>query len=196
MVVPLPFTVDLCHDVLFTVNLLKYVNFESRVIDDVSFDEHNGYDIMEMIHDDLHPRIPVGHVNYGETNVPLDDVAHVVQQFEHENEGNINIPRMTTDDPWLNKLVGNDTFIGHIDNPKPNLQDRFLLDVEDPDNKQVESKFKASRMDLSEGKCAGLKGKKPKKVDDDECETSKQGSKNGDGRKAVNETLSKTVKER
>ncbi|GJU78546.1 hypothetical protein Tco_1275616 [Tanacetum coccineum] len=44
--------------------------------------------------------------------------------------------------------------------------------------------------------CAGLKGKKPKTVDDDECETSKHGSKKGDGRKAVNETLSKVVKER
>ncbi|GJY10763.1 hypothetical protein Tco_0378948 [Tanacetum coccineum] len=44
--------------------------------------------------------------------------------------------------------------------------------------------------------CAGLKGKKPKTVDDDECETSKQGSKKGDGRRAVNETLSKAVKER
>nr|GEV73171.1 hypothetical protein [Tanacetum cinerariifolium] len=41
-----------------------------------------------------------------------------------------------------------------------------------------------------------FKGKKPKIVDDDECETSKQDSKKGDVRKAVNETLSKAVKER
>ncbi|GKF17868.1 hypothetical protein Tco_0062786 [Tanacetum coccineum] len=50
--------------------------------------------------------------------------------------------------------------------------------------------------DVSEGKCAGLKSKKPKTVDDDECKTSKEGSKKGDGRKAVNEALSKSVKER
>ncbi|GJY95833.1 hypothetical protein Tco_0512194 [Tanacetum coccineum] len=30
--------------------------------------------------------------------------------------------------------------------------------------------------DVSDDKCAGLKGKKPKTADDDECETSKQGS--------------------
>ncbi|GKD69190.1 hypothetical protein Tco_1323280 [Tanacetum coccineum] len=250
------------------VNPLEYVHFDSRVIDDVSFDdmsfkdflatirrlvlfvkayyennlkidlfiEHNGYDIMEMIHEDLHPKKPVSHVDSdsnGETNVPLDDVAHVVEQFKHENEGNVNIPRMTTYDPWLNKLVGNSTFIRQTDNPNLNLQGRFLLEVEDPDDEQVESKFKAKLdvsyssfnpdtpwneckpvlgirfespkqlkhmlanygmqhgyelwymqndynnllafcgRDVSEGKCAGLKGKKPKTVDDNECETSK-----------------------
>nr|GEV45583.1 hypothetical protein [Tanacetum cinerariifolium] len=50
--------------------------------------------------------------------------------------------------------------------------------------------------DVSEGKCDGLKGKKPEIVDDDECEISEQGSKKCDGRKAVNENLSKAVKER
>ncbi|GJX41269.1 hypothetical protein Tco_0256259 [Tanacetum coccineum] len=143
MVVLLPFTVNLYHDVLFTVNPLEYVHFESRVIDDVSFDGisfkgfffatikrlvlvsptnmyykilsdpvtalkflkidddyglfvkacyennlkidlftlHNGYDIMKMIHEDLHPKKLVGHVDSdsdGETNVSLDDVAHVL----------------------------------------------------------------------------------------------------------------------
>ncbi|GKA00400.1 hypothetical protein Tco_0672950 [Tanacetum coccineum] len=163
---------------------------------------------MKMIHEDLHPKKPVGHVDSdsdGETNVPLDDVARVVEQFEHENEGNVNIPRMTTDDPWLNKPVRNCTFIGQTDNLNPNLQGRFLLEVEDLDDKQVEYKFEAKhnmsypsfnpdtpwneckpvlRMrfespqslkpfdcllwDVSEGKCAGLKGKKPKTVDDNE----------------------------
>ncbi|GJY93937.1 hypothetical protein Tco_0509719, partial [Tanacetum coccineum] len=197
MVVHLPFIVNFYHDGLFTVNPLEYVHFESRVIDDVSFDDS-----------DLD----------GETNVSLDDVAHVVEQFEHENKSNVNIPRMTTDDPWLNKLVRNGTFIGQTDNPNPNLQGRVLLEVEDPDDEQVESKFKAKQdvsypffnpdtpwneckpvlgmRDVSEGKCAGLKSKKPKTIDDDECETSKQGSKKGDGRKAVNRTLSKVVKER
>nr|GEV12170.1 zinc finger, CCHC-type [Tanacetum cinerariifolium] len=51
-------------------------------------------------------------------------------------------------------------------------------------------------LDVSEGKCAGLKGKKPKTVDNKECESSKQSSKKGDGRKAVNEKISNTVKER
>ncbi|GKB40334.1 hypothetical protein Tco_0885276 [Tanacetum coccineum] len=50
--------------------------------------------------------------------------------------------------------------------------------------------------DVSEGKCVGLKGKKPKIVDNEECESSKHGSKKGDGRKVVNEKISKAVKER
>ncbi|GKB93410.1 hypothetical protein Tco_0979547 [Tanacetum coccineum] len=85
MVVLLPFTVNLYHDGLFQVNPLEYVHFNRRVIDDVSFDNSD---------------------SDGETNVPLDDVAHVVEQFEHENEGNVNIPRITTDHPWLNYTIG------------------------------------------------------------------------------------------
>ncbi|GJW52363.1 hypothetical protein Tco_0093714 [Tanacetum coccineum] len=60
-------------------------------------------------------------------------------------------------------------------------------DVEDPDDEQVESKFKSKKMAIN---C------ETQKVDDDKCETSKQGSKKGDGRKAVNGTLSKAIKER
>ncbi|GJU34607.1 60S ribosomal protein L34 [Tanacetum coccineum] len=188
---------------------------------------------MEMIDEELHPKKPVRHVDLDsdvETNHPLDDAAHVVEQFEHEDEGNVNIPKMTTYDPWLNKLV------------------------EDPDDEQVESKFKAKKnvsypsfnlnipwnecklmlkmrfkspqqlkhtlanyyvqhgyqlwymqqdhnrllvfcgRDINEGKCVGLKGKKTKTNDNEGCETSKQGSKKGDGRKAVNEIISKAVR--
>ncbi|GJT56835.1 hypothetical protein Tco_0991889 [Tanacetum coccineum] len=241
-------------------NLCSFVKacYENNLKIDL-FTQHNGYGIMEMIDEDLHPKKPVSHLDSDsdvETNHPLDDVAHVVKQIEYEDDGNVNIPRMTTDDPCLNKLVGNGTFIGQTENPNPNLQGRFLLEVEDRDDEQVESKFKAKKnvsypsfnldtpwneckpvlgmrfkipqqlkhmlanygvqhgyqlwymqqdhnkllvfcgRDVSEGKCAGLKGKKPKKVDNEECETSKQGSKKGDGRKAVNEILNKAVKER
>ncbi|GKC93437.1 hypothetical protein Tco_1158879 [Tanacetum coccineum] len=217
---------------------LVCVRFDSRVIDDVSFDgmsfkdffaiirrlvlvsptsmyykipsdpftalkllktdedlEQNGYDIMDMSYEELHLKKPVSYVDSdsdGDINVPLDDVAHVVVKFEHENMG------------------------------------RFLLEVEDPDDEQVESKFKAKQdvtypffnpdtpwneckpvlgmrfespqqlkhIHANYGKCNGLKGKKPKTAYDDECETSKQGSKKVHGRKAVNETFSKAVKER
>nr|GEY01184.1 hypothetical protein [Tanacetum cinerariifolium] len=105
MVVPLPFTVNLYHDGLFHVNPLEYVY--SRVIDDASFNEHNGYDIMEMIDEELHPKKLVSNLVLDsdvEINQPLDDVAHT-------------------------------------DNPNLYLQRRFLLEVEDPDDEQVESKF-------------------------------------------------------
>nr|GEY49771.1 hypothetical protein [Tanacetum cinerariifolium] len=120
MVVPLPFIMKLYHDGAFQVNPLEYVNFDSKVIDDVSFDacyennlkidlftNHNDYDIMEMIYKELHPKKPVSHVDSNsdvETNHPLDDIAHVAEKIEHEDECNVNIPIMTTDDPWLNKI--------------------------------------------------------------------------------------------
>nr|GEU40707.1 hypothetical protein CTI12_AA105810 [Tanacetum cinerariifolium] len=129
------------------------------------FIEHNGYDIMEMIDEELHPKKLVGHVDSDsnvKTNQPLDDEAHVVEQFEHENKG------------------------------------RFLLEVEDPDDEQNDHNkvLVFYGRDVSEGKCVYLKGNKPKAVDDDVHETSKHGSKKGDGRKVVNETLRKVVKER
>nr|GEY48263.1 hypothetical protein [Tanacetum cinerariifolium] len=165
----------------------------------------------KFIAEELHLKKPVIHIDSDsdvETNHPLDDVARVVEQFKHENKGNVNKPMITTDDYWLNKVVGNGTFIRQTENPSPNLQCRFLLEVEILDDEQVESKFKAKKnvsypsfnpdtpwneckpvlemRDVSEGKYVGLKGK-PKIVDNEECESSKQGSKNGDGRKAVNE---------
>nr|GEW18041.1 hypothetical protein [Tanacetum cinerariifolium] len=200
MVVSLPFTVNLDHDGVFDVNplelvlvsltsmyykipgdpftTLKLLKIDESLCEFVKacyennlkidlFTEHNGYDIMEMIHEDLHSKIHVSHINSdsdGETNVRLDDVAHT-------------------------------------NNPNPNLQGRFLLEVEDPDDEQVKSKFKAKHdvsypsfnhgtpwneckpmlgmRDVSQGRCVGLKGKKPKKINDDECETNKQGSKIG-----------------
>ncbi|GJR34996.1 hypothetical protein Tco_1210680 [Tanacetum coccineum] len=157
MVVPLPFIMNLYSDGAFKENLLEYVNFACKVIDDVTFDacydnnlsidlftEHNGYGIMKMIHDDLHPMKHVSHVDSdldADKNHTLDDVAHIVEDFEHEDDGNVNIPRMTTDDPWLNKLVGNGNYIGQTKNPN-GLQGNFLLEVENTDNEQVEPNFK------------------------------------------------------
>ncbi|GKC99095.1 hypothetical protein Tco_1169370 [Tanacetum coccineum] len=84
------------------VTPLEYVNFDSKVIDDVSFyacyennlkidlfTKHNDYDIMEMIAEELHPKKPVSHV-YSDSDVeinhPLYDIAHVVEKFKHEDE--------------------------------------------------------------------------------------------------------------
>ncbi|GKB15758.1 hypothetical protein Tco_0849681 [Tanacetum coccineum] len=162
---------------------------ERCVTDDVDFDgcecfcecllEHDGYDIMELINEELHPIKCVSHsdsdlVSDVDTNHPLDDVAHIVE-FEHENKGNVEIHKMTTDDPWLNKLV------------------------EDPDDEQVQGKERKELtcpQDVSQGKCVGKKGKKPKPIDNEECESSKRGSKKGACSKQVNEKISKATKER
>ncbi|GJW67022.1 hypothetical protein Tco_0121446 [Tanacetum coccineum] len=96
------FTVNLYHDGVFHVNPLQYVNFDCSVIDDVDFNEidedvnafvkayyennskidlyteHNDYDIMEIINEELHLKKCVSHSDSDsdvETNHPLDDVA-------------------------------------------------------------------------------------------------------------------------
>nr|GEV98997.1 hypothetical protein [Tanacetum cinerariifolium] len=144
------------NDLLIALKLLKtdedlclFVNAccENNLKIDL-FIEHNGYDIIEMIYEELHSKKHVSHVDSDsdvEINYPLDDVAHVVEQFKHEDESNVNISMMTTDDPWLNNLVGNSTFIGHIEKSNPNLPARFLLEVEDPDDEQVDCNFKAKK---------------------------------------------------
>nr|GEY85599.1 hypothetical protein [Tanacetum cinerariifolium] len=148
MVMTLPFTVNFYHDGVFQINPFEYVNFDSRVIDDASFNGMAFKDFFATIRRLvlLHPKKPISHVDSDsdvKTNQPLDDVAHVIEQFEHENKGNVNIHKMTTDDQWLSKLVGNGTFIRQTNNPNPNLQGRFLLEVEDPGDEEVYSNFKA-----------------------------------------------------
>ncbi|GJY37761.1 multidrug resistance-associated protein 5 [Tanacetum coccineum] len=195
MVMPLPFSVNLYHEGVFQVNPLSMLILIVRSLMMLA-SMHNGYDIMEMIDEELHPKKPVSHVDSDldvKTNHPLDDVAHVVEKFEHKDEGNVNIPRMTTDDQWLNKLVGNDTFIGQTENPNLTYKHGYQLWYMHQGHNNI---LVFCSRDVSEGKCAGLKGKKPKTDDNEECETSKQGSKKGNGRKAVNEIISKVVKER
>ncbi|GJX37622.1 hypothetical protein Tco_0250925 [Tanacetum coccineum] len=160
------------------------------------FTDHSGYDIIEMIAEELHPKKPVSHVDSDsdvETNHPLD---YIVMSLS-----NLNMKIRT-------------------ENPNPNLQGIFLLEVEDPNDEQVESKFKAKNNvsypsfnpDTPLNECKpvlGMRvkspqqlkhmlvnyGKKSKTVDNEECESSKRDSKKGDGRKALNEIIRKVVKE-
>nr|GEU83223.1 zinc finger, PMZ-type [Tanacetum cinerariifolium] len=80
--------------------------------------------------------------------------------------------------------------------PKPTTQKAWINILHEDGNPARANIKQAPGRDVSEGKCAGLKGKKPKTVDNEECESCKQSSKKGDGRKAVNEKISNAVKER
>nr|GEY11954.1 hypothetical protein [Tanacetum cinerariifolium] len=223
MVVSFPFTVNLYHDGVFQVNPLEYVNFDSKVIDDVSFDgslfdsmyykilsdplialkllktdedlcsfvkacyennlkidlftEHNGYDIMDMIYEELHPKKHVNHVDSDsdvETNHPLYDVAHVVEQFKHEDESNVNIPKMTTDDTWLNKLVESKFKANRMCLILVSILTHLGMSANRVRNENDHNKLLVfCSRDVSEGKCAAFKSKKPKTVDNEECETIK-----------------------
>nr|GEU96719.1 hypothetical protein [Tanacetum cinerariifolium] len=187
MVVLLSCTVNLYHDGLFQVNPLELVlvsptsmyykipsdpltalkllkndeglcefakaSYENNLKIDL-FTKHNGYDIMEMIDEELHLK------------------KHCKPVLGMRLESPQLLKRMLA-----NYGVHNGYQLWYMHND-PNKLLAFC------------------GRDVSEGKCAGLKGKKPKEVDLDECETGKHGNKKGDGRKSVNETISKVVKER
>ncbi|GKA66286.1 uncharacterized protein Tco_0766094 [Tanacetum coccineum] len=80
----------------------------------------------------------VAHTSYEN----LDDLKDIVD-FEVEGEENVFITRNITDDPWLNKLVGNGTLIGQTDDATSNLGGRFNHEENDPEDDIVDPKFKA-----------------------------------------------------
>ncbi|GKE61978.1 hypothetical protein Tco_1512345 [Tanacetum coccineum] len=163
---------------------------------------------MEMIQDQLAPKDQpvktvfkcnaddVTHTRYEN----LDDLKDIVD-FEVEDEENVVITRNTTDDPCLNKLVGNGTFIGQTDDATSNLGGRFNHEENNPEDDIVDPKCKAKPFvrypsfdpstpwdqckpndhskllvycgrDVSEGKCYAFKGKKPKEKKTVEAECS------------------------
>ncbi|GJR06777.1 zinc finger, PMZ-type containing protein [Tanacetum coccineum] len=74
---------------------------------------------------------------------PLDDLTDLVD-FQTEGNDNLDIPKITTNDSWLNKLVGKGNFIGYTENPKP-LDGRFILEKDDPNEHLVDQKFKVQK---------------------------------------------------
>ncbi|GJW21548.1 hypothetical protein Tco_0032170 [Tanacetum coccineum] len=214
---------------VFQVNPLECVNFDNKVIDDVSFDGMSFKIFFATIRrlvlvspTSMYYKIPSAlliALKLLKSDEELYDVAHVVEQIEHEDESNVNIPRMTTDDPWLNKLVDSkfkakkNVSCSSFNPDTPWNECKLVLGMrfESPQQlKRMLANYGVQHgyqlwymqndhnkllvfygMDVSEGKCAAFKGKKPKIVDNEECETSKHGSKKGDGRKAVNEIISK-----
>nr|GEX45998.1 hypothetical protein [Tanacetum cinerariifolium] len=81
------------------------------------YTEHHGYDVLEMVQNDN---------LWDDTN----------------GKENVVIPKLSTDDPWLNRLVGNGKFVGEMENPIPNLHGRFMVEENDPDEKYVDPKYK------------------------------------------------------
>nr|GEV60751.1 hypothetical protein [Tanacetum cinerariifolium] len=138
--------------------------------------------------------------------VTKDDLKDIVD-FEVAGEKKVVITRNTTDDPWLNKFVGNETFIGQTDDAIANLGGRFIHEENDPKDDIVDPK------DVSKGKCAAFKGKKPKdkninvecstnsnkadsisKADDGECSSKPVTKKNAIERKRPNRPRKQRIK--
>nr|GEY27564.1 hypothetical protein [Tanacetum cinerariifolium] len=205
------FMVDLYHDGLFASNPLRYLVGEHRVIKDINFKglrpicndeqlndfvqalfdndchldmyiEHQGYDVLEMINDDRHCEdksdCDFKDVEKGDN---LDDVKDIVE-FQTKGEENVDIPKLSIDDPWLNKLVGKGRFVGEIEDPihglkgmkfeslsqlKPCLANygvTYGYQLWYIQNDTYKLLVKCGR-DVSAGKCAGKRGKKQVQID-------------------------------
>nr|GEW52986.1 hypothetical protein [Tanacetum cinerariifolium] len=86
------------------------------------YTEHQGYDVLEMINDDRHCEdksdSDFEDVEKGDN---LDDVKDIVN-FQTKGEENVDISKLSIDDPWLNKLVGKGRFVGEMEDPIPGLK--------------------------------------------------------------------------
>nr|GEU35269.1 hypothetical protein [Tanacetum cinerariifolium] len=133
------------------VGLFVKALYENDSIIDL-YCEHNGYDTMEMIQNQIAPKDqsikPPFKCNVDDyahsTHENLEDLKDIVD-FEVEGEENVDITNSITDDPWLNKLAGKGTFIGQTDDPTANLGGRFIHEENDPEDDIVDLKFKAKK---------------------------------------------------
>ncbi|GJU23261.1 hypothetical protein Tco_1156603 [Tanacetum coccineum] len=109
------------------------------------YTEHNGYNVMEMIrNDNLIDEVDDPPFSDTESQDSLGDVKEVAD-FQTEDDSNVEIPKISSDDPWLNKLVGKGKFIGHMDDPIPNLNGRFMIEIDDPEQEVIDSQYKAKK---------------------------------------------------
>lgn len=107
--------------------------------------EHSGYNVLEMLkNDNLVNQEDDQDFSDNENQDTLDDVKDLVD-FQTEDESNVVIPKISTDDPWLNKLVGLGKFIGHMDDPIPPLNGRFMVEIDDPEEDDIDSQYKVKK---------------------------------------------------
>ncbi|GJR20221.1 zinc finger BED domain-containing protein RICESLEEPER 2 [Tanacetum coccineum] len=142
------------------------------------YTEHQGYDVLEMVQDDnLCEDKSDSDFEDVEKNESLEDLKDVIN-LKTEGEDNVVILKLATDDHWLNKLVGKGKFVGEMENPTPDLHDRFMVEENDHDEKYKDPKYKLWYMqndslkllvkcgrDVDAGKCAGKRGKKQQPKD-------------------------------
>ncbi|GKD32736.1 integrase, catalytic region, zinc finger, CCHC-type containing protein [Tanacetum coccineum] len=122
------------------------------------YTEHQGYDVLEMVqNDNLCDDTSDSDFEDVDKSEYLEDLNHVVD-FQTEGEENVVIPKLSTDDPWLNRLVGKGKFVGEMENLIPNLHGRFMVEENDL--------LILNIRDVDAGKCAGKRGKKQQPKDE------------------------------
>nr|GEY53705.1 hypothetical protein [Tanacetum cinerariifolium] len=109
------------------------------------YTEHNGYNVMEMLrNDNLFDEVDDPQFSDTENQDSLGDVKEVAD-FQTKDDSNVEIPKVSTHDPWLNKLVGKGKFIGHMDDLILNLNGRFMIEIDDLEQEVIDSQYKAKK---------------------------------------------------
>lgn len=107
--------------------------------------EHSGYNVLEMLkNDNLVNQEDEQDFSDNENQDTLDDVKDLVY-FQTEDDSDVVIPKISTNDPWLNKLVGLCKFIGHMDDPIPPLNGRFMVEITDPEEYDIDTQDKVKK---------------------------------------------------
>nr|GEU94945.1 hypothetical protein [Tanacetum cinerariifolium] len=131
----MPFSVNLYHDGVFVERPLEYTNGDFKVIDDVDFDGMlyvQMFDIIRRITPKKQAVKTLFKCNVDDasrTYENLEDLKDIVD-FKVKGEENVVMPKNSTDDPWLKKLVSQRNFIGHTDDPMANLGIRLYTQVD------------------------------------------------------------------
>ncbi|GKB72990.1 zinc finger, PMZ-type containing protein [Tanacetum coccineum] len=121
------------------------------------FTEHHGYDVLEYTAND---NLVANNISdYEESNVSDYDGESDPENvdFHTEGEQGVHFERLSIDDPFLTKLVGNGNFIGARSDPMPFLIGNYNVEEDDPEVDIIDPIYKV------------VKGKSYPVYDPEEC---------------------------
>nr|GEV57459.1 hypothetical protein [Tanacetum cinerariifolium] len=97
------------------------------------FTEHHGYDVLKYTANDN--LVAKNISDYEELDASDYDGEFEPENvdFHTEGEQGVHFKRLSTDDPFLTKLVGNGNFIGARSDPMPNLIGNYNVEEDDPE---------------------------------------------------------------
>ncbi|GJR84383.1 hypothetical protein Tco_0155168 [Tanacetum coccineum] len=191
------FIVNLHHDGIFIASPLRYVKGDLKQITDIDFEgikelkinsdvqdfvrvgyenkwfvdlyvEHFDYDVMDFINKEANEVLSGGSSDEYYSSIEIEKFDEV--DFHTKGEENVVIKNLTTHDPFLNKLCGNNgMFRDYLDESVPETEGEAL---DDPDDAHIDPIHKAQKRSLlfyygrsvEGGRCAGKYSNKKKKI--------------------------------
>ncbi|GKD75825.1 hypothetical protein Tco_1334107, partial [Tanacetum coccineum] len=114
------FIVNLHHDGIFIASPLRYVQGDLKQITDINFE-----DVMDFITKEANGVLSGGSSDEYYSSIEIKEFDEV--NFHTKGEENIVIKNLTTHDPFLNKLCGNNgMFRDYLDESVPETEDEAL----------------------------------------------------------------------